>query len=306
MFELLQLLLTDEWCQPVNPRHFITSRIRVKDIVITMTSIPPRYEFLKARVRSLLRQTSRPSKIEIYIPRKYRRFQELHVPLPRFGGDVEVIAVEEDFGPATKLIPALLRWKDSSVNLVICDDDRNHDINWIRRLVHAKAEMPDSIVCERGWLLHERNLTAQPVCRVPMAKHGADGGRNWTYRMKRLFSAGRWHPNRSIYDSAGFVDVFEGFLGVILDPNDLDIGVSILPDWAYFHDDLWFSGLARSQGRGIWAHAIPRPVFSDSKVDRLYALKNDLSKGGRSNLEIEGVSWFQKNYGIWQDIYGAQ
>jgi hypothetical protein len=271
----------------------------MEDIIVTLTTIPPRFKYLSARIDAILSQSVKPSKIEIYVPKTYRRFPGQRVSLPRFTGVVDVVAVDEDLGPATKLLPALRRWRGESVNLIICDDDRMHDKNWIARLFSVKQQRPNDIVCERGWFLHERSLCLQPVTAAPMAQHAPGGGRNWRYRLLRGLSGGALHPPRRIYRTPGYVDVFEGFLGVILKPADLPADAGPLPPWAYYHDDLWFSGLARLHGKGIWVHDLPHPIFSDRRADKVFALKHDASFETRANLEKEGVAWFQRNHQIW-------
>jgi len=272
----------------------------MESTIVTLTTIPPRFKYLAARIDAILRQSVKPSKIEIFVPKIYRRFPGVRISPPRFAGLVEVVVVGEDFGPATKLLPALHRWRGESVNLIICDDDRVQDKNWISRLVAVKRQRPNDIVCERGWFLHERSLVLQPVTPAPMAQHAPRGGRTWRYRLARVLSGGALHPPRRIYRSGGYVDVFEGFLGVILKPQDLPADAEPLPTWAYYHDDLWFSGLARVHGKGIWAHDLPRPVFSDQRADKVFALKDDSSFETRANLERDGVAWFQQKHQIWR------
>ena len=119
---------------------------------------------------SLERQSVKPDQVEIYIPRKYRRFPDASVNLPKLPSWVSVITVEDDMGPATKVLPAARKWRGEDVDLLLCDDDRAEDPKWISRFAHARLERPKDIICEVAWNVHERFGWTPKKLDIPQAK----------------------------------------------------------------------------------------------------------------------------------------
>ena len=85
-------------------------------IYVSLTTIPSRVKNLNKSVESLLKQICKPNKIFINIPTKYKRFKEIiekdHIP--KFNDPAVEISRCEDFGPGTKLLGSLGKFKDNS------------------------------------------------------------------------------------------------------------------------------------------------------------------------------------------------
>ncbi len=86
--------------------------------VITLSSIPPRFSGLHLTLESLLSQTVRPERVILYLSRHYRRFPDWDGALPEVPEGVEIRLVEEDYGPATKLLPALKEFAGQDVDIL--------------------------------------------------------------------------------------------------------------------------------------------------------------------------------------------
>ena len=275
-----------------------------RPIVVTLTSIPSRFPFLRARLEKVLAQTVRPDAVEVYLPRRYRRFPEVFpVRAPELPKGVEIIWVDEDIGPATKILPAYARWHGKSVDLLLCDDDRAQDRDWIFRLASTRVSRPDDIVCERGWNVDERFgfQRTSPSALQGRAVLDPRGGRTLSYRLKRAFSLGHIHPPRRLYQRAGFVDVFEGFLGALIPPNAFDPAVVSIPEEVWMVDDVWLSGMAAVAGTRIWVHDLPRPVYSDGSVDKIDSLRAARFGGyQRTDSDRQCAVLFRERYGVWQ------
>lgn len=273
---------------------------RVRPIIITLTTIPPRSKVLLKKLSCLIQQTIKPDAIEIYIPSSYRRFPGEKVDIRAMPSWVDIISVEKDLGPATKILPACHRWKGQDVDLLLCDDDRVHDEKWLERLMRQRHIRPDDIICERGWNIEEKYSIETGKKLLPRAISSPDGGRNTWYKLKRLISLGTHHPPRKIYQQAGYVDIFEGFLGALIPPNAFPEQVHDIPDAVWTVDDVWLSGMAKLNGTGIWAHDEPRPVFSNSKADKIAALTDyKLGGVGRNDAELTCIEWFRTHHQIW-------
>jgi len=266
-----------------------------------MTSIPPRADFLEKKIESIRRQTLQPEGFEIYLPKKYRRFPDQSFRAKNLPSWVDVITVNEDLGPATKILPACQRWAGKDVDLLLCDDDRIHDNEWIKRLSIQRENRPHDIICERGWNIPERYSFTIESQKQPRATVSANGGRSLAYRLRRLISLGLSHPPRRIFENAGYVDVFEGFLGALVPVSAFDERVFDIPEVAWMVDDVWLSAMAAAKGTGIWAHSEPRPVFSNTSRDKFHALTTYTEEGvGRRDAEIICIKLAREKFGVWK------
>ncbi len=272
----------------------------LRPIIISMTAIPPRFGNLPRKIKSLLDQSVPANHIEIYIPHTYRRFPRLQTQLPPLPAGVNVIKVDEDFGPATKLLPALDKWKDHDVDILICDDDRIQDRNWIRRLLNARRERPADIICERGWQIKDRFGVEQKDPLLPRARLSPNQGRTPAYRIKRALSLGIYHPNRAVYEASGYVDVFEGFLGALIPSGALPREAWSIPDILWTVDDVWLSGMARAHNVGVWAHNQTRPVYGNGHWDKVASLTDWVEQGvDRQAADRRCVEYMRANYQVW-------
>jgi hypothetical protein len=126
------------------------------------------------------------------------------------------------------------------------------------------------------------------------------GGRSLAYRLKRTVSLGLVHPPRRLYEKAGFVDVFEGFLGALVPPKAFDPAVMSIPEEVWMVDDVWLSGMAAVAGTRIWVHDLPRPVYSDGSVDKIDSLRAARFGGyQRTDSDRQCAVLFRERYGVW-------
>ncbi len=86
--------------------------------IISLTAIPPRFADLGLTLHSLLRQKSRPEAVELWIPHSYRRFPQWGGGLPDVPEGVTLRRVDVDYGPATKVLPALRERRGQAVEIL--------------------------------------------------------------------------------------------------------------------------------------------------------------------------------------------
>jgi len=272
----------------------------VKQTIVTLTTIPPRFSNLGAKFRSLERQTVKPDRVQLTIPKTYRRFPGERPTLPSLPDWVEVFDSEIDYGPATKVLPAAKRWSGSGADLLLCDDDRLQDRNWVFRFKKARASRPVDIICERGWNIQDRIGAVQRQPREPRAEQHQTGGKSLQYRLKRIGSMNIWHPPRQIYKTPGYVDVFEGFLGALIPESAIPIYAFNIPNIIWTVDDVWLSGMATLTNTYVWAHDMKRPVYSDSKIDKVAALRNHIENGvSRGSADKMAIEHLRQEFGVW-------
>lgn len=269
-------------------------------VVLTLTSVPPRFSNLPRKFRAIEDQTEKPDRVELNIPETYRRFPGEIPSLPELPDWVEVRRCATDFGPATKVLPTVERWRGHNVDLLVCDDDRIPDARWIERLKAARRDRPDDIITERGWNIEERFGIRRTDPDRPRAKPAPRHGRTLSYRLKRIASLNTWHPPRRLFEQPGYVDIFEGFLGAMIPAGAIPPEAFDIPDIIWTVDDVWLSGQAHVNGTRVWAHAIPRPVYPDARVDKLASLRDFVHHGhGRQDADRYAVEYLRENLGAW-------
>jgi len=114
-------------------------------IYASLTTIPQRLKNLAITVESLLRQTKKPDKIFINIPFKYKRFSKIieDNEIPKFDNSIVEITRCEDYGPGTKLLGSLEKFKKDSL-LILVDDDHIYENYMIEKFFHFYSKAPDN------------------------------------------------------------------------------------------------------------------------------------------------------------------
>lgn len=116
--------------------------------VVSMTTIPTRIHEINKTIDSLKNQRPAPEHIIINIPKKYDRFETSITNIPRFLGNdpmIKINLIENDYGPATKMLGALnLNIPDDTIVLV-CDDDTIYKQGWASNLTHNIRKYRDHV-----------------------------------------------------------------------------------------------------------------------------------------------------------------
>ncbi len=205
------------------------------DIIVGLTTIPSRLPFLVPTLKSLLLQNVPPGKILLHLPKHSRREQvEYSVPEELQGLEVIQVVRCADWGPATKILPALLE-SDPDQRVVAVDDDRIYRPTLLEDLLEASERHPDAAVGCFGVIA--------PLDRVDRRKgllgrtiEGLQYGRGVSLRGSRLRSA---LP----------VDILHGYGGVMVRPRFFDLerlaDLESAPDAAWLEDDTWFAAHCR-------------------------------------------------------------
>jgi hypothetical protein len=129
-FKLWRLSLTDAFNQCAFNTH-------QSSIIVSLSTLPYRLPYLHRILKSLLTQTVCPKEIHIWIPKENKRLNGqvyqiptdlLYIidqqPIPQ---RVFLHRIDNDYGPATKLLPTLLEASnlhlESDQRILVCDDD---------------------------------------------------------------------------------------------------------------------------------------------------------------------------------------
>lgn len=171
-------------------------------------------------LNSLMLQSVMPEKIYLWLPKKYIRFPEGEIEeVPDFIKKNPMIYVnysEEDYGPATKLLPYLQQYSSQKKPIIVVDDDRIYHEDFIKNLLHYSALSPDSAIGVGGVVV--KGLTHNQY--------------NTTKQIRN-------------------VDVLLGSQGYLVKPLFFSHNVFHYPKHlpeAFYEDDVWFSGHLQTSG----------------------------------------------------------
>ena len=111
---------------------------------ISLTSIPPRFSRVGETLESLLRQTVEIKNIWLTIPKSYKRFPNWDGVLPKVPKGITIKRINEDLGPASKLIPTLKNTASKDY-ILYCDDDWEYKPTWAESFVFHSRKKTSAI-----------------------------------------------------------------------------------------------------------------------------------------------------------------
>ncbi|PPQ30565.1 hypothetical protein CCR94_12195 [Rhodoblastus sphagnicola] len=257
--------------------------------ILSLTSTPPRFQYLPRFFANLMRQRAKPDRIELNIPINYRRFQGEAPTLPGLPDYVNVMRVDDDLGPATKVLPTAARWRDRNPFIVFCDDDQFYDKDWFGRLVELSRRRPADAICEQGGFLS----SGSHLRRRPSAIERLREIKNLKYRLKRLATFLGLADSRRQFEQSGYVDLLHGYGGVCIRPNQFPAEAWSIPPNMFTEDDFWLSGMLNLNNVGIWLNAEskkPSVFRASSKKDPLMQI---------NSAEHRCAEYMMQTYGVW-------
>ena len=263
-------------------------------LVVTLSSIPPRFDDLGPTLQSLIHQNAPADEIILYIPHSYRRFPEWDGRLPDAPAGVSIRRVAVDYGPATKVLPAIREFSGQDVDILFCDDDRNFDPGWIRRFRELRSSKPGICLAEAGKDLSDLNGLTRDSARLPRVRIKK---KNWKDRVKSILRVR--NRRTSLFLSSGYCDVFLGTRGVLVRPEFFTDAVFDIPDVLWTVDDYWLSGHLERNGVPIWVNA-SAPFIREREIARVSSLRRMIYGGhGRREANDACIRYHRENYGIW-------
>ncbi|VUD66068.1 hypothetical protein TDB9533_03496 [Thalassocella blandensis] len=109
--------------------------------IVSMTTIPNRLSLIRPTIESIRAQSEPPTHIELNIPTVFRRNPAEKYTLPNWLNNDSFVRVYrcQDLGPATKIVPTLIRNNENKINtpVVTVDDDLVYSKNHLRALLHC-------------------------------------------------------------------------------------------------------------------------------------------------------------------------
>ena len=243
--------------------------------VISLSTIPPRFKLIEPTLRSLLAQSSRIDEIRLYVPRRYRRFPDHDGSAPEVPPGITLVRVDDDLGPASKILFAARDLRGTPASILFCDDDKVFAPNWAADLFDTQDARPDECVALVGKSVAATQ--ARKSARQPVAVRGT--GNELEYRLRRLRERAKslvgidtTREARRPVREAGYTDILQGLGGAVVRPDFFDDVAYDIPDVLWAVDDVWLSGILAKNGVSIWLpKGLKMPASSDAHgIDSLY------------------------------------
>ncbi|WP_299353666.1 hypothetical protein [uncultured Shimia sp.] len=285
----------------------------MQNYIVSLSSIPPRFPELARSLDSLLAQSVPPERVILYLSQNYARFPDWDGQLPEVPKGVEIRIVDEDYGPATKLLPALREFAGQDIDILFCDDDQIYQPYLAEDLLKGRADHPDACIAASGMQDYppldpnqRRVFSHRPRMKHLWKKTNI----RFLLHLFGLYLLGKVtgktypEPLRRKVLRAGYADGFEGWMGVLVRPGFFSEEVFDIPDFARPVDDVWLSGQATRMGHPPWVVGglFERPLMplSTENHDNETALHRSVFAGvHRSQSNIDTARYFQKTFGIW-------
>jgi hypothetical protein len=246
------------------------ARARRTDVIVTLSTLPSRIGRLAPTIKSLLNQTTSPAAIRINVPATSRRESAAYA-VPDWLRELRSVAIVPcavDYGPATKLIPALADSTDDQ-RLLVVDDDRIYHPHFVEQMTAWSDAHPDAAVASSGWRapgdLIDRPSTLGATLR---------GQAPAPLKCTRV-------------GEATAVDIVQGLGGYIVRPRYFDRSAltdySGVPEAAFFVDDVWISAHCRAPKLVCPGRRTNFP----SLIDRRFYKRSSLGLVNRGGGDVE-------------------
>ncbi|SHI58509.1 hypothetical protein SAMN05444000_10228 [Shimia gijangensis] len=231
-------------------------------LIVSLSSIPTRFDKLGPTLECLLSQTAKIDRIILYIPENYRRFPDWDGTLPEVPEGVEIRRVSQDLGPATKVLYATKEFRGVDCDILLCDDDRRYKSHWAQAFLDARAEHPDTCIAIAGFEADrygQSQMLNRPQPRARRKPRALDfkfkAKMIWEFLFPPVERKYLREPTRVTFSQSGYVDCFEGFGGALMRPEFFDDAAFDIPEVIWAVDDVWLSGNLARMGVPIWALA---------------------------------------------------
>lgn len=279
-------------------------------VVISLSSIPPRFKDLGKALKCLLDQNYQADEIQVFVPRSYRRFPEHAFTIPEVPPGVALKIVDEDLGPATKVLYCAKEHWGTRTRIIYCDDDRLPERNWLKSFILVSEKLPDKAIVSTGWQLKRYGINTSDE-RLPRAiklrvieNYEYLGGRINQKLKEFIFRKPYKKPSRINCKESGYIDIAAGYGGVSIKPEFFDKNAFEIPPVVWTVDDVWLSGLLELKGIGIWQDNSIRVPINISDIG-IAGLGGSVIEGhNRHAANKLAIKYFQDNYSIWHDACG--
>lgn len=129
-------------------------------LTVSLTSIPPRFAQLPRVVAALRAQADR---VVVCLPRQYRRFPGRIKPPALPGADI--LWIDNDLGPACKVLPVARALRGQDTDLLYCDDDWDYAPGWADAFRVGRAHHPAAVLAGASFGAERLQLAGPPIAQ---------------------------------------------------------------------------------------------------------------------------------------------
>lgn len=202
-------------------------------LIVSLTTIPERLEFVTDCIETLLNQQFEDFKVVLWIGTLSTggsakiKSKQLPKKLTQLSGSTFMIKDCVDVGPHTKLVYSLREFPNNLI--VTADDDCLYPVSWLAELYDSYCNHPEYIHCHRAHLitLDDQN-NPRPYDEWRFTSPGVEGP---NYRLFPTGHGGVLYPPQSLHQQ-----VFDASLFKALCPTN---------------DDVWFKAMSLMQGTNV-------------------------------------------------------
>jgi len=222
-------------------------------VVVSLTTIPNRINKILPTLKSLTDQTVSPTVIYLAIPEHSKRENKPYI-IPNFISEcknITIISSAMDYGPITKLLPALIKEKKSPNTIIIAvDDDNIYPKNFVETFCNEHLKNPKQALTLCG-----RNLTSDL---------------KWPINQKSLKGTYIKTPTP--------IEIAMGCGGIMVKPEFFEDNFTLysnVPEEAIYVDDIWINGhLAKNK---VQRYVIP--------IDSAYSYLQSITTLGSLSID---------------------
>lgn len=242
------------------------------ELIVNLTSFPPRFSMLHLTLKSLLLQEIQADKVILWLyEQDIEKLPESVSVLQRCG--LTIKSCPRDIRSYKKLVPAFDQWPHAF--LVTADDDVYYRRDWLTELVNAYQPQIESVYCHR-------------VHRIIYDSTGNESDyKNW---IKYTQDTG---PAENL--------MFTGVGGVLYPPGSLheltsreDLFMHIAP----YADDIWFYWMVRAKGYCVTRVGENNKLVSwkSSKASSLWSINKQAAQG--NDVQFAQVKHYLQQHGL--------
>lgn len=268
-------------------------------LIVSLSSVPSRFDKIGATLESLVVQGA--DRVELQIPRAYRRFPDWDGRLPSVPSGVSIRRTDTDWGPATKLLGALQAWQGQDVAILFCDDDQHYAPDWAGRYRRLAVERPGEAIALLGMQVDEAAQAARALQpRMVRRWRVTDVEFQLRYLWQDLVRGrGLPAPGRRVVKRSGYADVFEGRGGVLVRPSFFGPEVFDVPEAAWAVDDVWLSACVAAKGVPIWVQGGFRDPTDTEAEAQDPLCRTEVGGLRRDEANRRAVEHARERFGIW-------
>ncbi len=193
------------------------------------------------------------------------------------------------------------------MNLLFCDDDHIYGSGWAQSFLSVKERHPNAVIAQGGWQVSEYATASHTRALQPRAARRwriTDAEFQARYLWQDLRNWSNRHdltaPSRKTFKRSGYIDVFEGYAGVLVRPEMFGEDFHKIPPVLWGVDDVWLSGMLTLRGYSIWLEGQLRDPRQAESERHAPLAKSIIDGADRQNANRLGVEYFQKEHDIWR------